>query len=297
VNSSTFHIRERAHRAAVTLAELLVVIAILSILIAILLPAIQKTRESAARAHCADNLKKIGLALNGHLDANKVFPAGYVSGVDAKGHDTGPGWGWAAIVLPRMGQQTLFEQIRIAEPIDAAIHAGAGSTPIATYLCPSDRAAPRTWMAKKYDAAGLPTVEVCELAEANYVGVFGIGEPGSLGDGMLYRDSALRIDDIENGASHTLFVGERASSLAPATWVGAVTAAELFPKKAPSFVLGHSGGMENPATPTEVNHFSSRHPAGVNFAFVDGHVEFLTGSMPAAIFQARSTRSGRVAGK
>ena len=277
---------------AFTLVELLVVVAIIGISIGLLIPAVQKIRETMARTQCTNNLKQIGIALGHYHDRRTTFPSGYVSGFDAAGNDTGPGWGWAALILPMMDQQPLFEQISFSASIEAAGNAAPRTMVIAGYRCPSDRSPPPTWTAKKYDAARKVVAEVCELATANYIGVFGVGEPGVDGDGMFFRNSAIRTKDLLDGASNTLAVGERASSLAQATWVGAVTGTELFPKNASNFILGHTGEMLNPATPHEVNNFSSDHPGGVNFVFADGHVQFLTGSMSAQTFQALSTRAG-----
>jgi prepilin-type N-terminal cleavage/methylation domain-containing protein/prepilin-type processing-associated H-X9-DG protein len=288
----------RSRGPGFTLVELLVVLAIIGILIGIMIPAIQKLREMMARTQCTNNLKQIGLALHSYVERNKAFPAGYVSGVDAQGDDTGPGWGWASQILPMLEQQNLFTQIQFKTPIEAPANSAARLTVLAGYRCPSDRTAPATWTARKYDPAGVPIADVCDLATANYVGVFGVGEPGVDGDGLFFRNSAVRMKEITDGASNTLAVGERASSLAHATWVGAVTGAELFPENSSNFVLGHTGEMLNPATPSEGNNFSSDHPGGVNYLYADGHVQFLTASMSAATFQALSTRAGgeRVSG-
>src|SRR5262245_22559146 len=86
-------------RAAFTLVELLVAITIIGLLIAMLLPAVQAARNSARRAHCANNLKNIGLALQSFHAAKASFPSGYISSVDPSGNETGPGWGWLSLSL------------------------------------------------------------------------------------------------------------------------------------------------------------------------------------------------------
>src|ERR1700683_1500800 len=108
---STVRISQR-WRPAFTLIELLVVIAIIAILIALLVPAVQRVRAAAARTQCQNNLKQIGLALHSYHGSFKRFPAGYVSGYDAQGNDTGPSWGWAASILPQIEQQALYNTVR-----------------------------------------------------------------------------------------------------------------------------------------------------------------------------------------
>src|ERR1700736_1125174 len=108
------HLRPPA-RLGFTLIELLVVIAIIAVLVALLLPAVQKVREAASRTQCTNNLKQIGVALHSYHDTNKLFPPGYVDGntvaSSTPDNDVGPGWGWCSFLLPYLEQTAVYKQI------------------------------------------------------------------------------------------------------------------------------------------------------------------------------------------
>src|SRR5262245_43769881 len=128
----------RRSRHAFTLIELLVVIAIIAILLGLLLPAVQKVREAAARLQCQNNLKQIGLAMHDYHDSNQWLPPGYAA---AQGYvdgetDTAPGWGWAAYILPYVEQDNVYRQIDFTQPVQ---NSPMIQTVIKTYLCPSDQ--------------------------------------------------------------------------------------------------------------------------------------------------------------
>jgi prepilin-type N-terminal cleavage/methylation domain-containing protein len=108
----------RRSRHAFTLVELLVVVAILAILVGLLLPAVQRVREVAARTQCTNNLKQMGLACHNYHDAQKSFPPGYLATSAYPG--TPPGWGWAAFLLPYAEQDNLFQQLAFTQPVQNA---------------------------------------------------------------------------------------------------------------------------------------------------------------------------------
>jgi len=291
-----------AHRrTGFTLIELLVVIAIIAVLVSLILPAVQQAREAARRGQCKNNLKQIGLALQNYHGNFNRFPPGYVSLFDAGGNDTGPGWGWGAMILPQLEQEVLQNTIDFKQPIEAAANAAPRIAPLTVYLCPSDSVKP-TWSAVTRDLLGNVTGTICDVSSADYVAVFGITEPGIDGEGIFFRNSGISMKDIRDGSSTTLLVGERSQVTCEATWVGSVTGAKIFPppgspampelQHASGMTLGHT--MEGtPSGPTiECNNFSSPHSGGAHFVFADGHVQFISKNIYHPTFLALSTRAG-----
>jgi prepilin-type N-terminal cleavage/methylation domain-containing protein/prepilin-type processing-associated H-X9-DG protein len=290
-------------RCGFTLIELLVVIGIIGLLTALLLPAVQAAREAARRTQCVNNLKQVGVALHTYEGSYRAFPPGYVSQFDASGNDTGPGWGWSTSLLPQMEQKPLFDAANLSLPIEDSSNQTSRLMGIRVYLCPSDDQAP-SWLAMKRDANGIPIQSICQVASANYVGMYGTSDPGIDGDGVFFRNSPIGISAVSDGTAQTIAAGERGHSLGQATWVGSVTGAALFPvdndgvgyprvESGPGMVLGHAGGNLGPGDPSgEVNQFYSRHAGGVNFLFADGHVLFLKTTLNAKTFRALATRAG-----
>ncbi|HJZ58380.1 MAG TPA: DUF1559 domain-containing protein [Gemmataceae bacterium] len=133
--SHTLHVR-RGKRVGFTLIELLVVIAIIAILIGLLLPAVQKVREAAARAKCQNNLKQIAIALHAMHDAEGSFPYGGVTNGPCCGTLSGPTW--TVFILPYIEQGPLFQQYNMAQTNESTANAAVRTTKVQTYMCPSD---------------------------------------------------------------------------------------------------------------------------------------------------------------
>jgi prepilin-type N-terminal cleavage/methylation domain-containing protein/prepilin-type processing-associated H-X9-DG protein len=292
-----------SRRRGFTLIELLVVIAIIAILIGMLLPAVQKVREAAARTQCQNNLKQVGVAMHAHHAAYGVFPPGYTSAAPAPNADgTGPGWGWAAHLLPFMEQEPLYRQVNLKLDIAHASNAAVRTTSLKGYLCPSDTPKSPTFTAVA-DGGGA----ICEVAFANYVGLGGVYEVTDNPDvntGVLLRNSRYRVADITDGTSGTLMVVERQSLRSPrTTWVGAVTGS-VNPPVTPGYDdegpatlcltnIGEPDEGRTPNNPLEhVEDAGSRHTGGINALFCDGSVRFVRNAINPVAWSALGTRAG-----
>jgi prepilin-type N-terminal cleavage/methylation domain-containing protein/prepilin-type processing-associated H-X9-DG protein len=295
----------RVRPKAFTLIELLVAIAIIGLLIALLLPAVQAAREAARRVQCVNNLRQVGLAILNYEQAHGKLPPGYVSNFDSAGIDTGPGWAWAAMTLPQLEQAPLFSALNFNLAIETPANATVRLASVGIFLCPSDTTASAYWAVQRDFATGAPLRQICQVAPSNYVGMYGIGEPGPAGNGVFFRNSAIAIRDVTDGTAQTIFVGERSHRLGEATWVGSVTDAIMYPtdddnigryatETSSGMVLGHVGEGAGPGDPgSDVNQFYSLHSGrGVNFLFGDGHVAFLKATMNYKAYLALATRAG-----
>ncbi len=116
-----------------TVLELLVVVGIVAVLLSLVMPAIQRTRESARRVQCTANLRELGLALHNAHDLNMRLPAGW-----SEVRGTSTAWGWASEILPQLDQSALFENLQRQAAIDAQANDVIRSAGLPVMICPSD---------------------------------------------------------------------------------------------------------------------------------------------------------------
>src|SRR3954462_1002506 len=209
--------RIRIARTGFTLVELLVVIAIIGILVAFLLPAVQAAREASRRSQCQNNLKQIGLAVQNHQDAKRVFPMGR-NGIDQKAVS------WAFFILPYIEETAIYNawdsKAKVFDPTNDATM----RTPIEAYACPSRRraAADRNFdnnnLAPPPEAIGVATL--CDYAanagiklmtgmtsDEHSGGVFGNYSRSVAGP--IFSGSHISARQVEDGLSKTMAIGER----------------------------------------------------------------------------------------
>jgi prepilin-type N-terminal cleavage/methylation domain-containing protein len=203
--------RRGSRSAAFTLIELLLVIAIISVLIGLLLPAVQKAREAASRIQCANNLKQIGLAFHNHHSAHGLLPdagGGWWlprswSGPASPEIAPNQNWGWGYQILPFIEQNVVWSLPQDADAAGAVIK---------IYFCPSRRSP----VALVGIESGLPPN--VKRGAIDYAGnggtgpyIFPDGFPWLSQNGVVIPGSngGLRLTDITDGTSNTLLVGER----------------------------------------------------------------------------------------
>jgi prepilin-type N-terminal cleavage/methylation domain-containing protein/prepilin-type processing-associated H-X9-DG protein len=287
-------------RRGYTLIELLVVISIIAVLIALLLPAVQSAREAARRIQCVNNLKQMGLALHNYHSANGSFPMGYVAWANPDPEQTSPGWGWGTLLLPQLEQGPLYNAANINLPIESGSGLSTRMTALSVYICPSDRNTGKFTVVREDGSA------VTEAQTNSYAACYGAGMeiadvPG-LGNGLFVRNFSYSLNDITDGSSNTIALGERGSTLTQTPWAGTPNGGVgILAPGAPSnnpgpthgaeLVLAHAADESLNAFDTAPDDFWGPHPGGVNFLFGDGSVKFVKQTIALNIYRALCSRN------
>ncbi len=262
--------RATFHRRAFTLIELLVVIAIIGTLIAMLLPAVQMSRESGRRIACGNNLRQVGIALLSFHDAHQAFPQGGIEVRSMRRPDGSLLWpggrqlAWSAYLLPYLEEKGVDKLIDLSKAFDSKTNALAAAQIVRTYLCPSD---------------GRASLLVAGMGGTDYGGIFGqriIGNNNPPNGCMIY-DRPIRLLDISDGTAHTMIVAEDTHT-GDGQWINALNVFDV------STAINRAAPLENDVF--------SNHPGGANTLFADASVHFLNESLDTRVLAALVTRAG-----
>lgn len=307
-----------SRRHAFTLIELLVVIAIIAILIGLLLPAVQKVREASNRAKCLNNLKQLGLALQGFHDSNHCFPAsGWTKA--GPGNPSGKYVGWRPLALPFLEQENLRKLYDFDVNWWEGTNPTAAAVPVIVFQCPSvpSRDNIMTAVAKP----PRPSMTFANpLAPNDYEAIMGV-QPSSVNPhlatplydsgnrySVMYRNSTTKFAQVTDGSSNTIMLVE--CSARPRVyrnrradysfsndqgigWADSEGPFSFDGSNADGTIEGGgpSGGCTYIMNRKNDNEPFSFHNDGSNSLFADGHVTFVRESTEVRIFSAMLTKS------
>jgi prepilin-type N-terminal cleavage/methylation domain-containing protein len=309
-------------RPAFTLIELLVVIAIISVLIGLLVPAVQKVREAANRTQCANNLRQLALAVHDYHGSYGHFPADSLYTFDP----TGPNWSWLAHILPYIEQDPLYRAANIGgnppNNINQSLAQIAMQVP--TFQCLSDKDAGTGPVSHPsnfdmFDPTLGPLTYAVTCYRCNIGSNWGGGPPGSplwwgtdpqwcvpdpnssnpataydgcgAGNGPMWENNyPLRFANITDGTSSTILIGEALTGKDfQNAWchMDNAIATCAYPPNAKNPVTGKD---YPPDQWWNRYAFASGHTGGVQFAMVDASVQFINDSISVDVFRALGTR-------
>lgn len=250
-------------RGGFSLVELLVVISIVALLLALLLPAVQASRDAARRTQCQNNLRQIGIALHAHHASQGHFPVG---GLEWRPLPTSKQrqLAWSAFLLPYLEQEPLYESLDLSTAFDSPENARGAATLLSVYVCPSSRRGARLVQGR---------------GPCDYGGIFGerITSPNQPPKGSMLYDTELSMEHIKDGLSHTFMIAED-SRFDDGQWING---RNLFDQ---AFAVN--------AAPAWENDIRSEHAGGAFAVRGDGSVSFVAEATDLLTLAAQCTRDG-----
>jgi prepilin-type processing-associated H-X9-DG protein len=269
------------------------VIAIIGILIALLLPAIQAAREAARRCSCLNNMTQLGLAIHSYEFHNETLPPGVTNPMgpirnEAQGVHTS----WIVQILPYIEENVLYRRYDHSAGAYGHANAELRAAGIAPLACPSEREE----MLTSDEGAGEPTI-----AHSSYAGCHHDVEAPIDADnhGLLFLNSKIRFNEIDDGSSKTILLGEK--FVDPAGGLGWVSGTRetlrntsMIEQWRPRFQAAPVSPEDGPKKEPEslfVGGFGSYHPGGVNIGFADGSARFVSETLDKDVLRRLGNRA------
>ena len=310
-----------------TMIEVLVVVAIIAVLIALLLPAVQAAREAARRIQCSNNLLQLGIALENYESLYQVLPPGVID-------QAGPvvetpssyQFSWITQILPFIEQKNVSSHLDFNAGIYRVNNLTVRGVAMSVLLCPSEG-----FGRNAFGGAGgarSQAVNIADPGHTNYAACHNDAEGpiDAKNNGVFFLNSRVRSVEIEDGLTHTIFLGEKRPPGDELGWASGTRATlrntgtpinqtKLDPNDLNDFLSGFAqeiapngpGDSPNPdgpppvqpaqvppaqaPAPITVGGFGSPHPNGSNFLFGDGSVRFLKASINERIFRLLGNRA------
>lgn len=278
------HHRRRRGVTTLSLLEVLVIVTILLLLIAKLLPAVHSASEAARRCRCLNNMMQIGIALQSYEAIHGVLPPGVVNETGPiKNIPKGYHFSWMTQILPLIDRKAVHAKLDYSVSLYDPINMTCRQTLISTFLCPSDPG---------------PDRESDNVASSNYAACHNDVEApiDTTNNGSFFLNSAIRYDDITDGTSQTIFVGEKKLLGGEFGW-GSGTRSTLRNSGNPAQPFAASGALaegtfeRSTESPDPVGGFSSNHPGGGNYLFGDGSAKFIRINASSTVFQLLMNRA------
>jgi prepilin-type N-terminal cleavage/methylation domain-containing protein len=269
------------HRAGFTLVELLVVMAIIGVLVAMAIPAVQASREVARRATCQQHLGQIMLALQSYDDTFESLPAGVINpDGPIRNEAVGLHQGWLIQMLPYLDDNAAYRLIDFSKSVYDPANADVRALSPSVFLCPSD---PRE-----------------DRGKSNFAGCHhDVEAPINVDNqGVLFLNSRIRRDDLKDGATYTIFVGEKLIDPGDLGWMSGTRATlrntGLVPNAVATIIAAEA--IAPPAHPTEaellyVGGFASAHVSGVFVGFGDASVRYISDEIDPTLWHHLGNRA------
>lgn len=280
-----------------TLIELLVVLTIISVIVALILPVLASGREAARRTQCFNNLFQFSVAIQNYANLYNVLPPGVVDQPrPIRNIPDGYHFAWTTQLLSYLEQSAVVASLEQSTSLYDPVNTGGRSIVINILQCPSDPGP-----VKRADGVAGNSYAACHNDVEAPIAVTNTG--------TFFLNSLIRYEDIPDGSSNTIFLGEKLRNPFDLGWASGtratlrntgtpINSGDILYSPTPIQTWGADGRVgsgpairPDPKNPGLVGGFASKHPGGADFAFGDGSVRFLNETISHEVYRCLGNRA------